>query len=406
MTIAHSILNDSQTEAAPLRAAHATSFGPTLIEAARALVPQIQALSGLMEHERRLLPSLVDALTRAGLFRMAVPRSLGGGGADPLTVARVVEELAKADGSTAWCVMLAAQVASAAGFLPEAGAVEVFGRDPAAIAAGVLRPVGRAIPVAGGYRVSGRWPFASGSSHATWFGGECVILDGENPRRDESGKLITRLFFIPREQFTVHDTWTVIGLRGTASNDVSVDDRFVPEARTYHVHVAPPRDPGPLYRALPLVYLGHGSHALGIAQAALDALISQRTATTAARCALREQTRLQAQVAEAQALIESARHYLYGAAEDLWLTVLAGDEGTAEQQARVRLAISHAARSAVQAVDLLYAAAGTAAIFDENPLDRRFRDIHTAAAHVMVGPTTFEAAGRVALGLGAGMPFF
>jgi alkylation response protein AidB-like acyl-CoA dehydrogenase len=155
-----------------------------------------------------------------------------------------------------------------------------------------------------------------------------------------------------------------------------------------------------------LVYLGHGSHALGIARAAIDDVIAQKTATADARGTLREQTRLQAQIAEARALIESGRRFLYGAAEDLWLTVLTGDNGTPEQHAQVRLAISHAAKSAVQAVDLLYAAAGTAAVFEESPLDRRFRDIHTAAAHVMVGPTTFEAAGRVALGLGAGMPFF
>ena len=206
----------------------------------------------------------------------------------------------------------------------------------------------------------------------------------------------------------MHDTWRATGLCGTGSNDFSVEDVFVPEHRSYLLYGDPPRHPSPIYRDDVLQFLSQGSHALGIAQAAIETMVELATVRQAfpSRGPLREQWRLQTQVAEAQGLVESARGYLYRSAADLWQTVLAGRESSAAQRARVRLAISHAARSAVQAMDLIYAAAGTAAVLARNPFDRQFRDIHTAAAHVMVGPGTFEAAGRVALGLEAGMPFF
>lgn len=374
---------------------------PDMIAEVRRLAPLIRASAGQIEGERRLPAPVVDALVRAGLLRMAVPRAYGGIEAEPIAVARVVGELAAIDGSVAWCVMLAAQVGSGAGFLAAEGAREVFG-DPGAIPAAVLRPVGRAERVEGGYRATGRWPFASGSTHATWFGGECLITERGEPVRDEQGRELVRLLFFPRADFTVHDTWQTIGLRGTGSNDVSVEDAFVPERRSYRIHVDPPRHPWPLYRTLPLAYIGHGSHALGLGRAALEAVRE----LAAARPALAEQARMQAQIATAQALIESAHTYLYGAAEDLWRAAVAGGAGSAEQRARVRLATAHALQSSLQAVEVLYRAAGTAAIATTGSFDRPFRDMQTAAAHVMVSPAIVEAAGRVALGQEAGMPLF
>jgi alkylation response protein AidB-like acyl-CoA dehydrogenase len=297
--------------------------------------------------------------------------------------------------------MLAHQAATSAGFLPADGAVDVFG-GRAAILACVLRPVGRAEIVDGGFRAGGRWPFASGSTHATWLGGECVITRDGEPIKDDNGRNVVRLLFFPHTMVTIHDTWNTTGLRGTGSHDFSVEDVFVPDRRSYRIHVDPPVHPSHLFRTPPLVYITHGSHALGIGRAAVDAMIEM----AAGKPALRDQTRLQGQIAEAQALVESARAYLYGAAEELWQTVSAGGEGSPAQRARVRLATSHALRSALQAVELLYRAAGTAAIFTAGRLDRLFRDIQTAAAHVMVSPMTYEASGRVALGMEPGMLLF
>jgi alkylation response protein AidB-like acyl-CoA dehydrogenase len=378
-----------------------------LVDVAAGFAPMIRAYGAEIERERRLPAPLVEMLGRAGFFRMAVPRSLGGLEVDPVTMARVVEELSAADGSVGWCVSLAYQLGVSSANLPESAAREIFGA-PDSIVAGVARPIGRAVPVEGGYRVSGRWPFASGSSHATWFVGECLIVDGDEPRRGPDGNPVSYAFFFPASDCTVYDTWTAIGLRGTASNDFGVTDVFVPEERCYAFHAGAPRIDSPIYREKVFWFLGHGSHALGIAQSALDAVIDMAVTknTFAGRGGLQEQVRLQAQVAEAQALVESGRTYLYAVAESAWKEAAAGQPLSDAQRAQVRLATSNAARNARLAIDLLHAAAGTAAIFAESPLDRPFRDMHTAAAHVMVGAVTYEAAGRVALGLNAGMPFF
>jgi alkylation response protein AidB-like acyl-CoA dehydrogenase len=365
------------------------------------LLPLVRALGDRIEQDGRLPAELVRALTDAGLFRIAVPRAYGGTEADPLTVAAVVETLAAADASTAWCVMLAAQAATTAAFLPRTAAAEIFA-DARTIPAMVARPSGRAEAVEGGYVVKGRWPFASGSKHASWFGGECVVTKHGEPLRDDQGQEIIRLLFFPRTDVAVLDTWNTTGLRGTGSNDFSVSGSFVPARRSYRIHVDPPMIAWPLSRAAPLAFLSHGSHALGVARASIDTVAS----LAMARAGLRDQPRVQTQLAEAQAMTDAARQYLYGSAGELWTAASAGGQGTTRQRAAVRLATAHAMRSAVASVELMYRTAGTAAIPAGGPLDRQFRDIQTAAAHVMVSPATYEAAGRVALGLEPGMLHF
>jgi indole-3-acetate monooxygenase len=376
-----------------------------ILAAARTLAPRIRSFTDRIERERCLPAELVSDLVKAGLFSMALPRSLGGREAGPVLTARVIEELAKADASVAWCVMLAAQAALTTAYLPETAARDVFGA-PGAIVAWVLRPVGRAVPVDGGFRVTGRWPFASGSTHATWLAGEAVVMDGNQPLRDAHGREVIRLFFMPRADCEVHDTWHSTGLRGTGSNDFSVEDVYVPEDRSYRIHVDPPLRPTAIHRVPGLFALGHGSHALGVAQAAFDAVIAMAAVGTGTGTAVPAQARLQERVAEAQALIESARTFLYQSAICAWSGAVVGRESSAAERARLRLAMTHAVRSAVQAVSLLYTAMTTRAIAAGGPLDRAFRDLHTAAAHVMVSPSTFEAAGRVALGMEPEMLFF
>ncbi len=378
------------------------------VEAARGLRGRITEAAPLIEHERQLPGSLVDEMREAGLFHMTIPQSLGGLEANPVAAARAVEEIAYADGSAAWCVMLAAQSTGFAGLLPEEEARTVFGSG--GIMAGTARPIGRAIPThdpAEGYLVSGRWPFASGSSHATWFLAECIIYDGEQPRVDEQGNQVTRAVFVPREAVTIYDTWHTTGLRGTASNDFSIENVFVPAARGFQTLVAEPLHPWVLYQFPQLIFMNHGSHALGVAQASLDAT---KDIVNAKRGwgdqPLREVLRVQTVVAEATALIESARQYLYAAAEELWEAAQTGVQDTRVLRSRVRLAASHAATSSVRAVDLLHSTMGTTAIFTHSPLERQFRDIHTAAAHVMIGPLTYQAAGRVELGMEPDFPFF
>jgi alkylation response protein AidB-like acyl-CoA dehydrogenase len=378
------------------------------LAAARELAPEVHARAAEIEAGRRVPLDLIQRMSDAGLFHLLVPESLGGSQHDPITAARVVEAIALADASAGWVTMLAHQNSYLAGFLPEAEARLIW-RDDGNVA-GTARPIGRATVTEGpnglGYVVTGRWPFASGSSHATWFAGECVIYDGDEPRRDAAGEQMGITVFVPRSEVTVHDTWDTTGLRGTASNDFSIERALVPATRAFRVLVDPPQHPWALYRALPLVFMNHGAHALGVAQAALDdarALFLEKRGWGGT--AMWEQPQVQAALAEATASVEAARSYLYGTAEQLWTAAQLG-EHTPEQTSRLRLATSHAATSSLQAIDLLHRTLATSAIQVGAPLERQFRDIHTAAAHVMVGPRTYEAAGRVALGKEAAFPYF
>ncbi len=384
-------------------------FESDALIAARELAPRIRETAAEIESGRRLPLEIADAIRAAGLFHMTVPRDLGGRETDPVEHLRVVEEIAAADGSAGWCVMIACQVAPFAGYMDPDGARDVMGNGN--VGCGVARPIGRAVPVdepAGGYRVSGHWPFASGSSHADWFMGECLVYDdgGDTPRKDAEGNDVVLTFFTRTENVTVHDTWYTTGLRGTASNDFSVDGVVVPPEHMVQL-VGEPRHPWVALRVDPLIFMNHGAHALGIARAAVEEatrIILEKRGWGGVP--LRETGRMQQVIAEATALHESSKAYFYSAAEALWAE--AGESGTADavSRARARLAGSHAATASIQTVDLLHRALATSAIMATSTLDRQFRDIHTAGAHVMIGPLTYEAAGRVLLGEEVNFPLF
>lgn len=327
---------------------------------------------------------------------------------DPVTAGKAVEEVSFFDGAAGWCVMIAGQNATFAGLLPPAEAKAIWG--PRDIVGGTARPIGRAVNTndpTPGYRVSGRWPFASGSSHATWFAGECVVYDGDTPRKDARGNDMTRMTLFPRESATIHDVWDTTGLRGTASNDFSAENVHVPAARGTALMFDVPQHPWLMYKAFPLVFANHGSQALGVGRAAVaEAREMAGTKIGWGGVPLYNVTRMQSVIAEATVLVASARTYLYAVTQELWDEFNAGGEGTALQRSRLRLATSHAARASLQAVDLVYNALATSAIMRKSPLERQFRDIHTANAHVMVGQLTYEAAGRVELGRDAEFPFF
>jgi alkylation response protein AidB-like acyl-CoA dehydrogenase len=236
-----------------------------------------------------------------------------------------------------------------------------------------------------------------------------MVYDGDQPRLDADGEHKSRMAFVPREAVTVHDVWDTLGLRGTATNDFSIDASapvFVPADRGFQIIVDPPLHPWALYRALPLMFINHGAQALGIARAAIETA-SQTAASKLGwgNVPLSRVPRIQSIIAEATALVESAAEYFYGTSGRLWQVALAGGDD-AQLRARVRLATSNAAAASVRAVDLLHGALATSAIFRRSPLERQFRDIHTAAAHVMIGSLTYEAAGRVLLGDAPDFPFF
>lgn len=381
-----------------------------VLAAARALTPRIRDGAAQAEREGRLPAALVREMNDAGLFHMFVTAAADGAELDPLTAARVIEEVSFADGAAGWCVMIASQNGAFSGYFDEKDAREIWGNG--GIVCGTANPVGRATPEMrdgiDGFCVSGNWGFASGSSHATAFVAESTIYDGDTPRRDADGNLVTRVLLFPREAVTIHDTWDTTGLRATASNDFSIDGAWCAASRGMQMLVSQPRQPWPLHGALWLMFTTHGAQGLGMARAAIASAseIARTKIAWGSHRPLSEQPRTQLAVAEATALVESARAYLYQSIEQAWAEVLANGSADALTRSRVRLATSHAVRASTRAVDLVHDAVGTASVFRKNPIERQYRDMHTAAAHVMISPLTMEAAGRVELGLEAQFPFF
>jgi indole-3-acetate monooxygenase len=377
-----------------------TAETTSLLDAARALAPQIRTCRDEIERERRLPASLVGAIAEAGLFRMWVPRSLGGGEVEPETLIEVVEEVARVDGAAGWCVMIAAGTGLVGGLLREDAGRTVFGH-PLVATGGAIAPMGKAAVVEGGYRVTGRWPFGSGSPHCDWLVGNCVVFEGDAPRMIAEGVPETRVMLLQRGRFEIIDTWHTAGLRGTGSHDFAVRDLFVP-AELSLSFAEPPGQPGPLYRIpiFGLLALSVAAVPLGIARGAIDSFVALAGAKTPAmgRGILAERPVVQLHVAQAEALLRSARALLYETARDTWATVAGGGALTLEQRALVRLASTNATTASAQAVDLMYHAGGGSSVYATSPLERAFRDIHTATQHALVGQSTWETAGRVFLG--------
>jgi alkylation response protein AidB-like acyl-CoA dehydrogenase len=365
------------------------------------LTPLITQYADEAERERRLARPVVEALVNAGSFRLLVPPALGGAGASPLEFFEVVETISAVDGSTGWCVMISGGYGQFAGLLPPAAATDIF-CDPAAVLSGTFRPNGVARAVVGGYQVSGQWPLASGSSHATWLLGGCRVFDGEQLRLTPAGGPDLRLVFLPVGDAALLDTWHTAGLRGTASHDFVLRDCFIPDHRTCWFTHAPAR-PEPLYRLptiavfaawIAAVPLGIARHALAL----FTALAGAKTPTWSPTL-LREQAAAQRAVGQAEGLVRGGRAFLTETLGDAWATVTGGAALSWAQRGLLRLASTQAATQAVQAVELLFTAAGASAVYASTGLERCLRDVRTAAQHITVMPTNFEIAGQLALGL-------
>jgi alkylation response protein AidB-like acyl-CoA dehydrogenase len=376
---------------------------PSPIVTARAVAVQIRAAAEQIERDRRLPVPLVEAMARAGIFRLCVPRALGGGEVDAATTIRTIEELSRADGSAGWCAMIGATTGVISAYLREDAAEEIYGRSPNVVTGGVYAPQGRAVVVDGGYRVSGRWAFASGCQHCAWLLGGCVVLNDGAPRLLPRGIPDSRLMLFRAADAEVIDTWTVSGLRGTGSHDIGVSDIFVPEARSVSLLTDRARHAGPLYRfpVFGLLALGIAGVAIGVARSAIDELteLAGAKTPTGSRRRLAERAAIQAQVAEAEAVLRSARAFLFDTVGDAWQAAVTQQAISIPQRALLRLAATHATISAAKVVDLMYNAGGGTSVYAASPLQRHFRDIHVVTQHMMVAPPTYELTGRVLLGI-------
>lgn len=372
---------------------HPPAYDPRSV-ATRQLTAAIRARSEQIESGRRLPADLARAMAEAGLFRMCVPRSLGGRECEPSALLETIELVAEADGAAGWCLMIGATTGLLGGFLSEPIAAEIYG-DPLAIAGGVFAPTGTARVVNGGYRVTGRWAFASGCQHCDWLTGGCLTDDGGGPR----------LLFFPRSDVEIIDTWMVSGLAGTGSHDIAVQDVFVPSGREVALGVTPPSEPGPLYRfpVFGLLALGVASVGLGIARAALGELTRVADAKTPTHSSRRlgQRSATQSELARATAALRAARAGMFEAVEESWALAACGTDIDLETRVALRLAATHATRTAATVVDAMYDLGGGTSVYATSPLQRYFRDVHVVTQHVMVAPSTYELAGRLLLGVPA-----
>jgi indole-3-acetate monooxygenase len=382
------------------------------LAAARRLVPMVVELRDQFDRDRQLPARLVEQLHAAGLFRMWLPRALGGAELPPLPFLTVIEELSRQDGSLGWCTVIPAGYGRLSGALEEDVARTIFGTGKGLLV-GTLNPTGKAMAVPGGYRVTGRWSYGSFIGYGDWVQGNCITTDGAAPRHAADGGPEFRLCLFPRADVEVFDIWHVGGLRATGSNDFQVTDLFVPEQHTIPLvdFQPPPRRPGPLY-AVPMTSTFVSciaTVALGIARAAIEAVIEigAEKKTAGSSIVLRDKPLAQADLARAEALVRGGRAYLFGELGSMWEDTVAGREISLRARAAVRLAACHATQCAIQAVDLMYQTAGGAALFQSGRLERCLRDVHAAGQHVAVNmQANLEPVGRVLFGLPPGMARF
>lgn len=377
-------------EAAPLTA-------EDVLARARAAAPLLRERSAEIEQARCLPADVVDLLRGTGVFRMALPRSWGGPELNPIQQTEVIEALATGDTSAGWCAMIGMDTPLYAGFLDEQVARELF-TDPDMITAGLILPSGRADRVPGGYRVTGRWQFGSGITHADWVVAGCFVYTDGEPEQSPSGQpMHWRIVIARQEQFEIHDTWHTTGLAGSGSRDYSATDLFVPEEQTFSF--AAPRRPGPM--STPDAILANMPGVpLGVARAALDFVrdLAAGRVDRPTQSPWAETYRVQMAIAEAEMELGAARAAVYSSLHRQWELAQAGVAQDADQRVAAVLARVNSFRAARSVVSKLFDLIATTAIYKPSPMDRWLRDVQTMRQHVIAQDQVIQSAGAHLLG--------
>jgi alkylation response protein AidB-like acyl-CoA dehydrogenase len=378
-----------------------------LLDAARSIASIVRQYSAEAERERRLSAPVLDALRETGLLRMTTPRSLGGLETDPVTRALVGEEIGRHDAAAAWTLENPLDWAFFCARLPDEGAEQIYADGPdVLIAAQFGRPL-QATSTAGGYRVSGRAPFVSNCHDADWISSTVAVdADASNAEEPEM-----RMVYFPRECCEIIDTWDVMGMRGTGSNDIVVADAFVPDHLSFPME--PEFEPGSHYRGslyrLPVMGVaaaGIPTPMLGVARRALDEVTELALTKTpvASTGLLRERASTQLHLGQAEATLRSGRLLLLDELSKAWRRCLDDDPHTLQHRADLLLAMAHAMASASKSVDLACEIAGTSAFRATNPLERCFRDVQTMRHHAFASQARYATFGQAYLGVEPDFP--
>jgi alkylation response protein AidB-like acyl-CoA dehydrogenase len=390
---------------------HEPSGRLDLIDRARDAVPVIAAAADEIEARSELPGHVVDALHERALFRALLPRDFGGDEIEPMTYVQMVEAIATADASTAWCIGQNSGCSMMAAYVRPEVAQQIWGSDPRAVLAWGAGPTGTAKIVDGGYLVTGRWEFASGGRHATWLGAHCRLAERDGtPRRTADGEVADRTVLFPKAAASMPPNWNTMGLRGTGSDAYSVENLFVAEDFSARRDTDEDRrHPGMLYKfsTTHMYASGFAGVALGVARGALDAfkhLAMQKTPWQTNRM-LRDSPVAQAQVGLAEAKLGAARRFLLGTLQDCWDSVRQTGALTLDQRVAIRMASTFATHQAKEVVDMAYHEAGATAVFATNPFERRFRDVNTITQQVQARSAHFESVGAHMLGLRPSLRF-
>jgi len=372
----------------------------SLLETVHKLVPQIRASADEIEAERELPRPLFEALAEAGLFHLAFPRAYGGAEIDLPTYIQVIEELGKADASTAWVINQAGIYATYAARMPREAARAIW-VDPPRIVSNTPAATAQAVVVPGGYRVTGRQGFSTGCRNASWVAAHAQVIENGAVRL-LAGQPETRYCYVPVGEAELLDTWRVRGMRGTGTHHFAVTDVVVPAERSVLSVAAPLIETGPLYQ-IPRTLLfasGDASVALGLARSSLTAFFELAGAKTprAVQGLLRDQPMVQADVGHAEAALRSARAFLVDAVGEVWAAAT-GPGLTLDNRAALRIATTHAIRESVKIVDTVYNAAGATSVYESHVIQRQFQDAHVISQHMQSRMAHYELVGRHWLGL-------
>lgn len=373
------------------------------LTAARALAPDLSLRAREGERLRTLPADLVAAARRAGLFGLATPRSLGGSELPPIAIVEVVEELCRADGSAGWTIMIGNSTAFLAWLDPDV-ACELLAGSTAPIGAAAFAPTGRLTPEGvDRFRLTGRWGFSSGSAHADLFLNGALVVDGDGPRMLAGRGPDQRLAVVPAAATSVIDNWDAVGLRGTGSNDVVADAVTVPAEHTIAPFFEPARHDGPLWRFPFFTLVGTQlvGFPLGVARRALDelTLLAPTKIRPPGPAPLAADDDFQVALTRAEGSLQSARAFVVDALGEMWDTACAGDVPPDHERARFLLAAQQSMRAAVEAVDVAFAFSGATALSGDHPVQRRFRDLHAAAAHIYYSPAAVKRYAKTRLAI-------
>lgn len=367
------------------------------LSAARELAKAVGKASAEIAERRRIPVDLSNKIADGGFFRLLLPKSLGGAEMAHPDFLKIVRVFAEADASVGWCVNQNNVFSTNAVRVPPETASEIWTVRRNVVTNGPPASETRADVADGGYRVSGRWNFSSGFPHATWLAALTPVY-----RDGESEPFEMRTMLLPKEQAKTLDIWHVGGLRGTGSQSFEARDLFIPAVRSYPT-TAESREPGPLY-VIPTTLLfcsGFATVALGAARAGLDAAIALASAKTqqGRESPLALESTTQRMVGQAEAIWNAARAFLQESANAMWRGARGNLALNQDERIAVRLSSTHAIREAARVVDIAYTLCGSGAIFESNPIQRRFQDVHAITQQIQGRPTHYDTAGQHFLGL-------